>query len=263
MKSFSIGFNVFKMLIVRDMQVFKKVFLGKQIDTIIWVIITIFVNGYLMTQVGVQEGYGAFILIGAIVSMSFFQIYPHVFGFCADLLGSKNITYDLILPIPAYFIFIKQALIYALRSMCMSLLVLPLGKLILWSNCDLSSVAWLKLLGIFISANVFFGFFTLLAAAFIKDFDALGHLWPRVTYPMWFLGSYLISWQTTYSVSKWIACFTLLNPVVYAMEGMRSAAFGGEGYLPYWLCLGMLWIFSIIAGWIGIKHLSKRLDVVR
>ncbi len=263
MNSFSTSFNAFKVLIIRDLQSLKRVFWGKQIDQAIIVFILIIINGYLLPKIGLNKNYGAFFVIGNIVSCSFFEIYSNMFEFSADLISTRNITYDLTLPVRSHFVFIKQALIYTINGICISFFVLPFGVLMLWPNFDLSSISWIKMIAMYISVNLFFGFFTIFIASFVKSFDTFRHLWCRGLFPMWLLGSQAAAWAVMYSLSKELAYLTLLNPMVYAMEGMRAAAFGQEGSLSFWFCLIMLWFFTILVAWIGILQLSRRLDIVR
>ena len=54
----------------------------------------------------------------------------------------------------------------------------------------------------------------------------------------------------------------LLNPVMYAMEGIRSAVLGSEGYLPFWICFFVMLIGGPILGGIGIWSLKRQLDFV-
>ena len=99
-------------------------------------------------------------------------------------------------------------------------------------------------------------------ASFVKNLAAIEHVWLRFILPLWFFGGTQFSWQTIYNIAPYIGYLTLLDPLVYVMEGMRAAVLGQEGNLPFWLCVAVLWVLTVVFGWWAIKRLKTRLDFV-
>ena len=63
-------------------------------------------------------------------------------------------------------------------------------------------------------------------------------------------------------VSPRIAYISLLNPMVYIMEGTRAAVLGQEGSLDFWVCVLMTLVFTILCTFDGIRRIKRRLDYV-
>ena len=75
-------------------------------------------------------------------------------------------------------------------------------------------------------------------------------------------GAYYYSWQSAYAFSPVFGYISLVDPLVYIMEGTRSAVLGPEGYLPFWICMTTLWCFIFAFGYFACKRLKRRLDAV-
>jgi ABC-2 type transport system permease protein len=249
-------------LIRRDLRVFREDFWGKLIDTGLLLFTTIIIFGYFLPSYGLASDYGSFLLVGVIAGFGFFEVIGKVSMMIADMEGDRTILYTLTLPIPSRLVFVYLAISWATLSSIMSLLLFPLGKLLLFSQFDLSKIHLLKFPLIFIAANLFFGFFALWLSAVLKNMSNLSHLFMRVINPMYSFGGWWYSWKTIYKISPAIGYLHFINPLLYVMEGMRAAVLGQEGYLPFWFCLTALTAFTWLIGWDAIRRLQKRLDCV-
>lgn len=249
-------------LIRRDLRVFRGEFWGKFIDTGLLLFTTIIIFGYFLPSYGLRADYGSFLLIGVIAGFGFFEVIGKVSAMIADMEGDRTILYTLTLPIPSRLVFVYLAISWAVLSSIMSLLLFPLGKLLLFSQFDLSKINLIKLPLIFIMSNLFFGFFALWLSAVLKKMSNLSHLFIRVINPMYSFGGWWYSWQAIYKISPAIGYAHFINPLLYVMEGMRAATLGQEGYLPFWFSFVALTAFTWLIGWDAIRRLQKRLDCV-
>lgn len=250
-------------LIQRDLRVFKEEFWGKLFDTSLLLFTTIVIFGYFLPAYGLKSDYGPFLLIGVIGGFGFFEVMGKVSTMIADLEGDRTILYTLTLPIPSWLVFLYFAISWAILSSIMSLLMFPLGKILLFSQFDLGKISLLKLPLIFVMSNLFFGVFALWLVAVLKRMSNLSHLFVRVINPMYSFGGWWYSWMAIYQLSPILGYLHLINPLLYVMEGMRAATLGQEGYLPFWLSLVALTFFTIGFGWDAIRRLQTRLDCVR
>lgn len=249
-------------LIVRDLRVFKMEFWGKFIDTCIMLSTTVVIFSYFLPSYGLRPDFGPFLLIGVIAGFGFFDVVGKVATMTADLAGDKLILYTVSLPIPAWLVFVYVGLSWSLHSSIICLLLFPLGKLLLFSQFDLTMINYPKLLLMFIMTNMFFGFFALWLASVCKKMSSLSHLFVRVINPMYMFGGYLYSWHAVYALSAIGGYLSLANPLIYTMEGMRAAILGQEGYLPFWFSFVALMLFTIAFAWNAISRLKKRLDCI-
>lgn len=247
-------------LIWRDLVVFLPSFWDRFFNACIWVVLTIVVFQYIFPTLGLSEDYGAFMACANAISWGFFEVMENVSRLIADLQGEKSISYDLTLPLPQWMVFCRLALASALQAMAISIFILPLSIVVLWNNFPLGAVSLGKIFLIFIVANLFYGFFSLLMSSLIPDLRGINNIWSRVIFPLWWLGGYQFSWETMRAISPITAKIMLANPILYTVEGMRAAVLGQEGYLNFWVCFFALIGFTLIVGYIGTKKMLKRLD---
>lgn len=255
-------FYVFMQLIKRDLLAFKREFRPKFLDTCILFFTNIMVFCYFMPKEGIREDYGVFFLVGAIASFGFIEIVGKVGTFVGDMQGDRSISHTLIMPIHSKWIFWNIAVSWAITSSLLSILLFPLGKLFLWHEFDLTKISYIRLIPMFITSNLFFGCFALWLASVIKDLSGLNGLWLRYIAPLWMFGAYFYSWHTAFALNPVIGYLSFIDPMVYVMEGMRAAALGPKGYLPFFVSFLALWAFIIVCALHACHRLKKRLDCV-
>ncbi len=255
-------FNTFYQLIRRDLFVFRGEYWGRLIDICLMLATTVLVFRYFMPFFGLDTNYGPFILVGGVASFGFFEVIGRVGQLIADLEGERTITYTMTLPLPSSLILCYFGVSWAIQSMLVSSLLLPLGKLLLFTEFDLEKISFFKLGLIFLMSHLFYGFFALWVASLTQYISSLSHLFIRVINPIYMFGAYFYSWQAAYQLSPVVGYLSLLNPLVYVMEGMRAAILGQQGYLPFWFSFFMLFLFTILCGYKAVGRLKLRLDCV-
>ncbi len=254
---------VMAQLLRRDLISYKRGFLGKLFDTAFLLFTNLVVFGYFMSQYGLGGSYGPFILIGAIATFGFFDVVGKVYELISDIEGERKISYTLTLPISSRMVFIYIAIYWAINSALITLPLFFVGKLILFEQFDLAKISLVRLIPMFITINLFYGFFSLWLSSILKNLGEVAALWIRVVNPLWMFGAYFYAWSAIYALSPMVAWIDLINPLVYVVEGMRAASLGQEGFIPFWICFCALWIFILIFSSSGIRRLQKRLDCVR
>lgn len=165
--------SVYFALLRRDFLVFRKEYPNKFFDTCFLLFTNIIVFAYFMPSMGIREGYGAFLLVGAIASYGFFDIVGKVSDLTGDIEGDRKITYTLCLPLSSNAVFCYIATYWAINSALLAFMLFPIGKLILYNEFDLSNVTIHRLIPMYITIHIFFGFFSLWIASVIKQLGAL------------------------------------------------------------------------------------------
>lgn len=252
----------FGWLLWRDVRHIIKNFGDKVVDALIWSINYIIINTYIMPLFGVTETYGAFIWVGTIVTMAFFEAIYCANDIVADLAGDNVIEYHCTLPIPVWLLFIKMGISAMLHCMVLSICNVPLGMIMLYGKVDLSHANWFAFAAVFFAMNLFFGFFGLWIASWARDGMRFAYVYRRVANPLWLFGGYQFSWYILAQAFPRAALLTLFNPVLYAFEGLRATILGSQGYLNIWLCVGMLLLYTLIFGVWSIWWMKKRIDAV-
>jgi ABC-2 type transport system permease protein len=252
----------FNALLYTDLCLFKKVIFDKTIDLAIWVSTTMFVMSYLLPLFGVSAEFGALNLVGLAASAGLFELFPAVSVMISDFEHDRMIDYYFTTPLPSWMVFFKTMVFSAIQSLFLAAIALPVGFLFLKEPLAWGSVSWLNFIAMLVAMSLFYGAFTLFVTSFVKTSDGMGSVWMRIVYPLWFMGGFQFTWYSLKAVFPACAYLILLNPITYIMEGLRAAALGQAGYLPFWVCLQVVLLSTMLCGWIGIKRLLKRLDCI-
>ncbi len=252
--------QTFGTLLLRDTRVFKKHIMGRFIDACVWTTIILFVSQYIMPEFGVASDFGTFVMLGNIAAWGMLEVGTNVSILISDLLGIQSTSYYLTLPIPQSWIFIRIGLSDALKSFISTLPMIPIGKLVLCNHVSLSNIVYGKLIISYITAHLFFGFFGLFLASKTPNLEYITTIKLRVIFPLWFLGCYQFTWCMLHKCYPTVAYINLFNPIVYIMEGMRSAVVSDYPLICYHVCIFMTILFTLLFGYLGVRGFKKRLD---
>lgn len=251
--------STFFNLIRRDMAVYLPTYKDRFINGLIWFSLTVLVFQYLMGYAGLKN-FGLFIAISTMGSCGLFNAMNFATEMISDLESERALSYYLTLPLPQWMVFVRIAISNGLQALMIALLYIPFAKLFLWNQFQLMQVHWIKFIVIFLLAHLFYGFISLFLASCIKSLNLIENVWLRVVWPLWYLGCYQFSWQSLYETSPILAYCSLVNPITYIMEGLRSSVFNPADSLPFYRCIIMIVLFTVVFGWLGMCRLKKRLD---
>lgn len=255
-------FNVCVQLIRADLTAAKQIFVDKFIDLTIWIVLTLVVMSYIMPFFGLTKNFGVFQLGSSIAAAGLFELFGNAVDLVTDFEGDRTINYHLTLPIPSWLAIISKAFYYAILYFMLAALMLPIGKLCLWNQLDLTTISYGKFLCALTFQSIFFACLVLWAASTITNIAKLNSIWARYIFPMWYMGGFQFSWLALFSVTPTLALINLLNPMIYITEAMRAAVMGQEGFIHFWLCIGAMVLFSVLALAMGMRNLKRRLDFV-
>ncbi|MBT3455444.1 ABC transporter permease [bacterium] len=254
--------KIFCNLLWRDLVVLKSSIVREMINTAFWICLTIFVYAYLMPQLCAGGTFGMFVLVGSIPCIMLFKAVNKAAELVADLGGRQSFLYYFTTPLPYWLIFIRRAFSIALYTIPLSLLMFLIGGVLIWDQMDFSNASILKFIPIFLASNFLVGFCSLWFASWIEKIGDIEAAWFRYVFPCWWLGGYLFSWETFNLNFPLIAKINLINPILYTIEGIRASIIGQEGQINYWICLGMVCLFTIIIAIRAIVLFKRRLDCV-
>lgn len=255
--------KLFLQLMKRDFLIVKQEFWERLINISFWLGPNIIIFNYILPELGVRQDYGVFILVGGIATVGLFTAVSSIPELLNSIEDNYSIYYYLSLPISQRLVFARYALSFAMSAFFVALFLLPVCKFLLWNVLDLSKLSILKYILIFPLLQIFMGFFALLVCAYTQSIVQYEKAWVRIVFPFWFFGCYQFPWIAMLKRIPWLAYLNLLNPITYCLEGFRAAVLGQEGYLNFWICLGMLALFTITVAYWGVSKMMQRLDCVR
>lgn len=253
--------TIFKYLLYTDLLILKEVVVDKMINLAIWATATTAVMGHIMAAFGLAN-FGPFQLAGVVASAGLFEVFPSVMNLANDFAGDRTIDYQLTLPIPAWLVLLKIICYNAINSMILTIMVIPIGKLVLWNQFDLTGISIFKIICMIVVLSIFYATLTLWLAGKVTNLAKIGNVWMRFIFPFWFLGGFQFSWDALHKVFPTLAYFNLFNPMTYAMEGSRAALLGQNGYFNFWLCICALLVVTMLCFYNSYHALKRHLDFV-
>ena len=252
-----------KTLLALLQQVFftsKQRILSRNLDAIFWVSTQIIASQYLLPLFGVQASFGTFIFVGLFSVWPLFEVVTQAGNFIADIHGNNKISYELTLPINQSLIFLKFGLETVICSLLGSVVILPMGMLILGKHLSFEHTNWFYFIIMLLLTHIFYGAITMFMTSITPSVDYLTSIRSRYMFPLWFLGGYQTIWSVIYHKVPWVGALLLLNPITYTMEGLRASILGQQGYIPLWINIVALLGFSTLFAYLGIRILKRRLD---
>ncbi|MCP5470160.1 MAG: ABC transporter permease [Chlamydiales bacterium] len=258
----SLSINVIWQLLRRDLTIFLRDYPGKFFNSFMLFFTTAMVFGYFIPGLSTGGTFGPFIVLSAIGLFGLFEVIGRVIVLLNDIEGARTIKQSLLYPVPSEWIFIYTACSWALYTMLISAPLLVFAKLFLWNQFSFGTIHWGKFVLIFLSANLFHGFFALWLTSVLKASKQMDSIYFRVVNPLFMFGAYFYPWATLFDVAPWLGYLVLVNPMVYISEAFHAAGVGQEGFLPYWSCIGVLWLFILALGTHAVRKLKRRLDCV-
>lgn len=254
--------NLVWQLLKADFIPFRNFFIGKLINACVWVGVATLVVGYIFPYMRMSHSFITLYVTGAPLSFGIFEINAIVLTFISNIAGDKSVMYPVGLPIKSYYWYLYLILSHAMRTGCFILILFPLIKLLLGNRLPLDQFSLIKFITIFISIIIFIATVAMLFVSIVKDISRGSDIWFRFLFPLWFFGGSQYSWQTLYQINPYLGYAAFFNPFLYAYEGLHAAFFGSIDYLPFGVCIFMLWIFIIVFGIWGFLRLKRWLDFV-
>ncbi len=254
--------DIFFKVLCTKLSIALKQFMRRSIDLYIWAFCTLLVTGYIFQAFGMKADFGPFQLGGAVATAGLFEIFGNTANMIMDIEGDRNILYYLTLPTSAATILLSMVCSFAIMGTLLSLVMVPLGKLLFWNSMDLTLISPLKLVIILALSNLFFAILSLAVTAYTKQMARIGSVWSRFLFPLWFLGGFQYSWFILHKTIPTLAYISLFNPVTYVMEGTRAAMLGQAGYLSWWGCCAALCAFIVLIWTYAYVAMKKHLDFV-
>jgi hypothetical protein len=254
--------DIFYKLLMTKLLIARHQILGKLLNISIWSFCTLFIFGHIMQSFGLAGNFGLFQLAGVVGTAGMFENYGNIATIIMDIAGERSIGYYLTLPARPWVILLSTACAYATVGSVLSIAMVFLGKMVLFSSINLASIAWFKLLIIILLGNLFYGMLAMTIAGHVGEVAKIGNVWSRFIFPMWFFGGFQFSWESMYHASMPCAYAVLVNPILYIMEGVRIAILGQEGSLPWAVCVSVLTVATILCWFVAYNSMKKRLDFV-
>jgi len=253
-----LNWKTFFALLSRDAHVARRNAIQLFLQTFLQPLLFVFIFGKVMVGSGyMPPSYKSLLLPGIIsISMTFTGIWAVAMPLIAEFQWTREIEDRLLAPINMEWIAIEKVIAGMLQALVSGLVVIPLAWLVLRPGVDISiHTPWT-----FAAVIVLVAAFSAcggLALGCSIDQQHIGLMFSLVMTPMIFFGCTYYPWS---ALDKFpiLQKIVLVNPLVYASEGMRGTLAPQFSHLPIAVVLGALIFFDLLLLVVGLRRFEKK-----
>ncbi len=252
------NWKTFFAMLSRDAHVARRNAIQLTLQTFLQPLLFVFVFGKVMVSSGyMPPTYKSLLLPGIIaISMTFTGIWAVAMPLIAEFQWTREIEDRLLAPIDVHWIAIEKVIAGMLQALVSGLVVIPLAWLVLRPGVDISIHApWTFALVIVLVAT--FSACGGLALGCSINQQHIGLMFGMVITPMIFFGCTYYPWSAlkTFPIMQRLV---LINPLVYASEGMRATLVPQSPHLSIVAVLAMLFFFDVLLLVVGLRQFQNK-----
>jgi ABC-2 type transport system permease protein len=245
-------------MLARDAHVARRNALQITFQTFLQPLLFVFIFGRVMVGSGYMPAtYKSLLLPGIIaISMVFTGIWAVCMPLIAEFQWTREIEDRLLAPIDIWWIAIEKVVAGMLQAAVAGLVVIPLAWLVLRPGVDISIHAPLQFTATILLVAIFSACGGLALGCSINQ-QHVGLMFGMVITPMIFFGCTYYPWSAlkTFPILQKVV---LVNPLVYASEGMRAALVPQFPHLSTVAILVALFFFDVLLLLVGLRQFQKK-----
>ena len=252
------NWKAFGAMLARDAHVARRNAVQIFFQTFLQPLLFVFIFGRVMVGSGyMPPQYKSLLLPGIIaISMVFTGIWAVTMPLIAEFQWTREIEDRLLAPIDISWIAIEKIIWGMIQAMMAGLIVIPLAWLVLRPGIDIHMVAPLEFVAILLLVAAFSACGGLALGCTINQ-QHVGLMFGMVITPMIFFGCAYYPWSAlkTFPILQKIV---LINPLVYASEGLRGALVPQFPHLSVVAVLAALLFFDVLLLIVGLRQFGKK-----
>ena len=249
--------RAFRAVLRRDLYVTWRELPAFLAQVILQPLFLLFVFGKVLGSLGYTRNNYAHLLFPGLLALTavLTAMQTLAFPLVAEFGWTKEIEDRLLAPMPTSFVAAEKVLFALLRSFAATLIMLPIGVLIL------GSIPWrwngfpLFLAGLVLGALVGAGF-GLLMGTLVQP-QRINLLFSLVFTPLLFTGCSQYPWPSLDRL-RWFQVVTAANPMTYVSEALRGALVPSVPHIQPWICLLVLVVAIGVLISVGVKGFYRR-----
>ena len=252
------NFKTFLALLGRDARVARRNFIPLLLQTLLQPMLLVFIFGRVMTTSGYMPLQYKSLLLPGIMALSMFLsgIQAVAMPLISEFQFSKEIEDRLLAPIEIEWVAVEKIFSGAIQGLVTGLVVLPAAWLVMGKGVDLRLphpvlFAALCLLIAFLASAV-----GLTLGCSIGQ-TQIGLMFSLVLAPMIFFGCTYYPWSALARFPI-LQKAVLINPVVYASEGLRTALVPQFPHLPVAAIVAALVLFNLAFLAVGLRQFRRK-----
>ena len=252
------NWKAFGAMLARDAHVARRNIIQIMFQTFLQPLLFVFIFGRVMVGSGyMRPEYKSLLLPGIIaISMVFTGVWAVAMPLIAEFQWTREIEDRLLAPIDISWIAIEKVIAGMIQALLAGLVVLPLAWIVLRPGVDirvqepLEFVAMMLLVALFSAAGG-------LALGCSMNQQHIGLMFSMILTPMIFFGCTYYPWSAL-SAFPILKRAVLVNPLVYASEGLRAALVPQFSHLSTTAILIALCFFDLLLLLVGLRQFEKK-----
>lgn len=252
------NWKTFWALLARDAHVARRNFVPLILQTFLQPMMFVFIFGRVMVSSGYMPTIYKSLLLPGIMAIS--MIFTGVWAVAMPLIGEFQFTHEiedrLLAPIEISWLAIEKVLFGAVQAVIAGLAVIPAAWLLLRPGVELNLLSPLTFAGVTLLIAVLSASGGLALGCSIGQ-NQIGLMFSMVLTPMIFFGCTYYPWSAlaTFPILQKVV---LVNPLVYASEGLRGTLVPQFPHLPVLAVFVALVIFDALFLLLGLRQFRKK-----
>ena len=252
------NYKAFMAMLARDARVARRNIVALLFQTFLQPLMFVFIFGRVMVGSGyMPAAYKSLLLPGIIaISMVFTGIWAVAMPLIAEFQWTREIEDRLLAPIGVAWIAIEKVIAGILQALVAGLMVIPLAWLVLRPGVEISIHAPLTFAAIIVLVAIFSACGGLALGCSINQ-QHIGLMFGMVITPMIFFGCTYYPWSALKPFPI-LQKAVLINPLVYASEGMRATLAPQFEHLSITAVIIALLFFDTLLLLVGLRQFEKK-----
>jgi ABC-2 type transport system permease protein len=253
-----LNWKTFGAMLARDAHVARRNAMQIMFQTFLQPLLFVFIFGRVMVGSGYMPvAYKSLLLPGIIaISMVFTGIWAVAMPLIAEFQWTREIEDRLLAPIDISYIAIEKVIFGMIQALVAGLVVIPMAWLVLRPGVDISIHAPLEFVIIVLLVAAFSASGGLALGCSMNQ-QHIGLMFSMVITPMIFFGCTYYPW-TALKTFPILQKAVLINPLVYASEGLRAALVPQFPHLSTVAILVALCCFDLLLLVVGLRQFEKK-----
>ena len=252
------NWKTFGALLARDGHVARRNAVQIFFQTFLQPLLFVFIFGRVMVGSGYMPlAYKSLLLPGIIaITMVFTGIWAVAMPLIAEFQWTREIEDRLLAPINTHWIAIEKVVAGMIQAVVAGLVVIPLGWLVLRPGIEISIGSPLEFTAMILLVAAFSACGGLALGCSINQ-QHVGLMFGMVITPMIFFGCTYYPWSAL-NLFPILQKLVLINPLVYASEGLRAMLVPRFPHLATWAVLAALVFFDVLLLVVGLKRFESK-----
>jgi ABC-2 type transport system permease protein len=253
-----LNWKTFFAMLSRDGHVARRNLVPTLVQNLLQPLLLTFVFGRILTSTGMMQGaYKNVLLPGIIaISMAMSGIWAVAMPLLSEFQFTKEIEDRLLAPMETHWLAVEKVVAGMIQAIVSGIVVIPAAYLMMGSGANISFDRPWEFAAVCLLVALFAAAGGLTLGCSISQ-QHIGLMFSMIIAPMIMFGCAYYSWASLKHFPG-LQYAVLVNPLVYACEGLRGTLVPNIEHIPIPVIIGVLALFDVIFVVVGIKRFNQK-----